>query len=253
MKKCITIGDVHGRKNWKDFADIKFLLYAETGAAGYGGFVPEYDYYIFIGDYTDSFNITNEKIKENLLEIIRFKTLYPDNVILLWGNHDVNYFLNEPWKKMEGNVTGFSPDAHFDFYDIFNTNRDLFQLAFQIDNYLWTHAGVHTGWYNHTFKRAMGDIDIDDLTIADQLNEAFRYRIDCLFDYDWYRGGSPRKVGGPLWCSKQYSYTKPLENYHQIVGHTASDDINTYMKNETTSITYCDTLENNKVHYTTIL
>ena len=107
MKKIITIGDLHGRTVWKEFEDIKFLLYAEPGAAGYGGFVPECYKYVFIGDYCDSFTETSDKIKDNLLELIRFKTLYPDHVILLWGNHDYQYLANEPWKKMEGIVSGY--------------------------------------------------------------------------------------------------------------------------------------------------
>ena len=117
MKICV-IGDIHGRDVWKEFADIKFLLYAEPDAAGYGGFVPEYQKYVFVGDYVDSFTETNVIIKHNLLEIIRFKTLYPNHVVLLWGNHDVNYFQNKPWREVEYHVSGFRPEAHFDLYDI---------------------------------------------------------------------------------------------------------------------------------------
>lgn len=251
MKKIITIGDIHGRDCWKNFADIKFLLYAEPEAAGFGGFVPEYDFYIFGGDYVDSFNVTSEKIKENLLEIIRFKKLYPNHVILLWGNHDVEYFLNLPWNKKDKAITGFRPEAHFDLYDVFNENRDLFQVAFQLENYLWTHAGVHEGWYKFVFKKYTKDIDITNMTIADQLNEAFLYKLECLFDCDWYRGGTKR-VGGPLWLSKEYSSKKPLKGYHQFVGHTATEDFKTFKFGNDTSITYCDVLPHKEYFLVTI-
>lgn len=248
MKKIITIGDIHGRNCWKNFADIKFLLYAEPEAAGFGGFVPEYDYYIFLADYVDSFNVTSEKIKENLLEIIRFKKLYPNNVILLWGNHDVEYFLNLPWNKNKINITGFRPEAHFDLYDIFNENYDLFQFAFQIENYLWTHAGVHEGWYKFVFKKHIKDIDITNMNIADQLNEAFKYKLECLFDCDWYRGGNKR-VGGPLWLDKILGSKKPLKGYHQFVGHTATEDFKTFKFKDNTSITFCDVLAHKEEYY----
>lgn len=251
MKKVLTISDLHGRTYWKDFADIKFLLYAEPDAAGFGGFVPQYDKYVFVGDYTDSFTETNDTIRENLLELIRFKKLYPDHVVLLWGNHDVNYYLNEPWKQMVGNTSGYRPEAHYDLYDIFNTNRDLFQLAFEMNNYLWTHAGVHFGWYHFVFTKAIKDMDMNDMTVAEQLNEAFRYRLDCLFDVDWYRGGNKR-VGGPLWCDK-HLMDKPLKNTHQIVGHTPVKEVMTIKKSDATSITFCDVLHHSKAYYTVII
>lgn len=247
MKKIITIGDIHGRTFWKDFADIKFLLYADPEAAGYGGFEPEYNYYIFVGDYCDSFSVTTPEIINNLLELIRFKTLYPNNVILLWGNHDVEYWLNEPWKPLKTHISGFRPEAHFDLFDIFNKNRDLFQLAFQLENYLWTHAGVHFGWYHFVFTKAIKEMSMNDMTIAEQLNEAFRYKIECLFDVDWYRGGN-KKVGGPLWCDKELSYKKPLKYTHQIVGHTPVSKITT-IKKRNESITYVDVLHHTKECY----
>ena len=248
MKKIMTIGDIHGRTCWKEFGDIKTLLMAEPEAAGFGGFVPDYQRYVFIGDYTDSFTETNVTIRENLLEIIRFKTLYPEHVILLWGNHDVQYWKNLPWLPLKTHVSGFRPEAHYELFEIFNTNRDLFQLAFQVNNYLWTHAGVQYGWYHQTFTKAIKGRGMEDMTIAEQLNEAFNYRVDCLFDVDWYRGGN-KKVGGPLWCSKQYMTNNPLKNTHQIIGHTATDGIKKYtIKNST--VTFCDVLKDSDEFYT---
>ena len=245
--KLMTIGDLHGRTVWKYFADIKSLLYAEPDAAGFGGFIPEYQRYVFLGDYVDSFTETNDQIRENLLELIRFKILYPDNVILLWGNHDVEYYLNEPWKPMKTAISGFRPEMHYDLYDIFNTNKDLFQLAYQEGNYLFCHAGVHFGWYQYVFTKAIKGRGMDDMTIAEQLNEAFNYKLDCLFDVDFYRGGY-KKVGGPLWCDKRL-LTKILLNTHQIVGHNPVKDIYTN-KIGNASITFCDVLHHKKAFYT---
>jgi len=247
MKKIMAISDLHGRTCWKDFGDIKFLLTAEPDAAGFGPYTPDFDLYVFLGDYTDSFTETNSTIKENLLEIIKFKTLYPKNVILLWGNHDVEYYINLPWLKMNGGISGFRPEMHYDLYDIFNTNKDKFQVAFKVNNYLFTHAGVHFGWYHYVFTKAIKGMGMNEMDIADQLNEAFKHNVKCLFDVDWYRGGS-KKVGGPLWCGKQLMVKKPLKYCHQIVGHTPVDDFQKIVIGNS-SITFCDVLHKKNEFY----
>lgn len=245
--KIITIGDIHGRNIWKTFADINHLLKAEPNAAGFGPFEPEYDKYVFLGDYLDSFDKDNKTILENLLEIIKFKSLYPNNVILLLGNHDIEYLLNKPWLPKKNAISGFRPEMHYDLYEILNTNSHLFQLAFQIDNYLWTHAGVHFGWYHYIFAKAIKDFNWNDLSIAEQLNEAFNIKLDCIFHVGFYRGGS-KKVGGPLWIDKKLIDRKPLKNINQIVGHNPVKNIDTYKINNGT-ITFCDVLHNKNDYY----
>ena len=221
MKKILTIGDVHGRSLWKNFGDIPMLLKDKTE--------PKYDLYIFLGDYADSFDQSNIQIKQNLLDIIDFKQKYPDNVILLWGNHEMHYLYMGKYR-----CSGFRPEAQWDLYDIFSKNRKLFQLAYQYENYLFTHAGVHKGWFKYRFK----NIDHDG-NIADNLNIAFEVNSQEIFDVGYRRGGS-HTVGGPLWVDKDLMSKKPLDGYHQIVGHTHMKEIKTYVINENTSVTFCD-------------
>ncbi len=257
MIKIMTIGDLHGRNVWKNFADIDWLLKAEDGAAGFGGFIPEYNYYVFLGDYCDSFTKDNNAIKNNLLDLIRFKLLYPDNVILLWGNHELHYVLDTPWISNGNYVcSGYRPDAHYDLYEILNKNSKLFQMAFQINNHLFTHAGVHKGWYNDRFVNQYVELEKDmekfeleypNETLADKLNFAFTHRMVELFDVGHRRGGHA-KVGGPLWLDKGLA-NKPLDNYHQYVGHTSTNDIHTFRKNEDTTITFIDVLHKKKAFY----
>jgi len=67
--KIISVGDLHGNNIWKTID-------------------PElYDKIIFVGDYTDSFHLTDSAILDNLLDLIEFKKSYPDKVFLLLGNH----------------------------------------------------------------------------------------------------------------------------------------------------------------------
>lgn len=249
--KTLTLGDIHGRTKWKNFADIKFLLTAEESAAGNAPFEPEYDKYIFIGDYTDSFDVDNETIKNNLLEIIRFKKLYPDNVILLWGNHDVYYYINQPWLPVKYWCSGFRTEMHHDLYSIFNQNYNCFQLSYQIDNYIWTHAGIHEGWYKHRFLPALKTFDNFGFkleTLSEKLNFAFDRKMECIFDVDPLRGGSGTKVGGPLWLDKAFAVHKPLTGYNQITGHNPVRTIQSFILKKC-SITLCDCLADTDEYY----
>jgi predicted MPP superfamily phosphohydrolase len=67
----LNIGDLHGRNNWiqwtEEYKDVDKIM--------------------FIGDYVDSFDISNVEILDNLKNIIEFKQKFSDKVILLLGNH----------------------------------------------------------------------------------------------------------------------------------------------------------------------
>ena len=71
--RYITIGDIHGRDDWQAIN------------------IRNYDKIIFIGDYVDSFEKSDFAILENLKKIISLKKRHPDKVVLLLGNHDVQY------------------------------------------------------------------------------------------------------------------------------------------------------------------
>jgi hypothetical protein len=138
--------------------------------------------------------------------------------------------------------SGYRPEVRFDLFDIFNQNRDLFQAAYQIDNYLWTHAGVHLGWYRYRFARFIKENNLEELNIAAQICNAFDKYEKCLFDVGYMRGGD-KDVGGPFWCDKSELISSPLREYHQIVGHTKVDEYKTIYKHNSTSITFIDTIE----------
>ena len=211
----ISVGDLHGKDYWRKID------------------IDKYDLIVFLGDYTDSFTESNVDILHNLKAVIKLKKRLKNKVVLLWGNHDVQYyFINDETKR----CSGYRPEARFDLYEQFNKNRHLFQLAYQKDNYLWTHAGIHKGWFDAEYP--FGDIT----AIADGLNKMFNERIQSIFDVGWMRGGMA-SVGGPLWLDKRMLIKKPVKGLHQIVGHTASKEIKTYNYDEETSVTICDVLQ----------
>lgn len=229
--RFVTIGDVHGRDNWKKavYQNDKCLL-------GNG-----IDKVIFIGDYVDSFDLSNSEIFTNLIEIIELKRKYPDNVVLLWGNHDVAYL------NYDGRISGFRYEMAPDLNILFRENIELFSLAYQYQHVIWTHAGIHRGWWNQyvqpvisrkketRFSEFLGEMK----TIAGYLNLMFEFNYEPLFLISHYRGGSSQ-VGGPLWADKKEVYSKPLPGYHQVVGHTPVGEVKTYDFYDLTQLTFCD-------------
>jgi hypothetical protein len=130
----ITIGDIHGFDTWKQALDYWRPEEEKT-------LIDQFDYIVFLGDYVDEFHLKDAQIYKNLLEIIELKKKYPEKVILLWGNHDIQYIF-------KGNeCSGYRPSMYLQLNEIFTRHEKLFQLAFQIKNYIWTHAGLHRGWY----------------------------------------------------------------------------------------------------------
>jgi len=224
--KFLSIGDIHGHDFWKG------LVLNPS----------DFDVIVFVGDYVDSFEKSNDTIKNNLLDIIEFKKTYPDKVILLLGNHDIQYALNSPASsQMNYHCSGYRPEMHFDLYDIFHENKDLFQAAYQYENYIWTHAGIHRGWYQTFIAKFKSMFPEFVGNISEQINEAYYFEFKSLFDVGYLRWGM-QKVGGIFWADKQETWLKPLKNYHQICGHTHVDTIKSVeYKKFNCSVTYIDT------------
>jgi hypothetical protein len=218
--KTITIGDIHGRDDWKKINP------------------DDYDKIIFIGDYVDSFDISVIVILHNLKEIIEFKKKYPDKVVLLLGNHDVAYIFNH------SGVSGFESAKLWDYQTTFMSDIDLFQVAYEYGNHLWTHAGVSLGWFNRYLKPLMDEDETIGHALNDMWVQSLKEEWKPLFQNSFYRGGS-NSLGGPLWADKQETVNKIPKGIHQIVGHTALMKINTIFPKQNdffTSITFTDVL-----------
>lgn len=242
MKKILSIGDVHGRDTWMwdthgssyDFNSWKIAV--ENGAPGDDPFwneLPfrEYDKIIFIGDYVDSFDLPDDTILRNLQNIIFFKKAAPERVVLLLGNHDIQYFI-------KGQIcSGHRPSMHPILTHIFADKECDFKLAHfekgeKGDKWLWTHAGVTEGWYkelrskvfnpNHRLYEVYRDYTEEQ--IAELLNVAFEAREGVIFNVDPYSGGWDTWAG-PLWVRPKMLNSSPLVGVNQIVGHTVMKKI----------------------------
>ncbi len=216
--KHIIIGDLHGRNVWQEI-DISL-----------------YDKVVFLGDYVDSVDLANETILENLKEILKLKQSNPEKVILLWGNHDAQY-LHFPLYR----CTNFRQEMLFELTSIFKDNHSCFQMAYQKDNYIFTHAGLSNDWFNEFLSLPILEKIKDDTdTIADLINKLDgTSQQGLLYNIGAERGG--RGIGGILWADYLETSTDPLNDYHQVVGHskvTKPTSINFINK----SITYIDVL-----------
>ncbi len=223
--KHIVVGDLHGKNCWKQID------------------VSAYDRVVFLGDYVDHWTHTNTEILSNLEEIIAFKRQYPDKVILLLGNHDVQY-LYFPYFR----CTGFRPLMQPDLTDLFHRNRELFQVAYQQGNHLFTHAGVTNDWYDDLLSLlATSRLKISTDRIADLLNKVDQTASrSILHTVGEERGGIGN--GGITWADKKETTADMLTGYHQVVGHTPVPHVET-IGNKDSSVTYVDVLQTTTYFY----
>jgi hypothetical protein len=196
----IILGDIHGSTFWK-------TAVAENPNCRY----------VFLGDYLDGKDdMVFAKEIANLQKIINFKKANPDNVILLLGNHDLMYI-----------EYGES---------FFVDNLPLFQNAYQIDNIVFTHAGIVHKWFVEDFGGAV------NRNIAAQLNNpSNRRQLNALRQVgDRYTD----TIGGIFMAGVRELY-EPLQGFTQIVGHNQVADIKDVTINGG-RIIFCDCLWNGK-------
>lgn len=199
--RCIAIGDLHGKEVWKNIDPSK------------------YDRIIFLGDYVDAFVCPDVIMLKNLREIVEFKKANPEKVILLLGNHDLQYL---EWPEPKFGCTGFRPQMQPQFSGIFKENRQLFQVAYQIGEYLFTHAGLTRRFYEKN-KGLLDYYCLEECNYADKLNAVQNHGTmkekTMLHNVGSDRGG--KGFGGITWVDKnEFSVENLLPGIHQIVGHT---------------------------------
>jgi hypothetical protein len=244
-RKILSIGDIHGRNAWKiklfgSISDFEFWA-REVHNGAHEAFEQDYplhqwDKVIFVGDYVDSFNISNVEMLQNLRDIILLKETYPEKIVLLIGNHDVHYIIPDQY------CSGYRPEMKHDFGQIFNDNLTKFQLAYfeDIPEYegrknrkvLWTHAGVTGGWLkilnesftNERHRHYQILKEFADARIDRKLNLAWETRLSSLFLVDSYSGGMSQWAG-PLWVRPGILEWEAIEGFDQIVGHTPKRSI----------------------------
>lgn len=217
-KKIVIIGDIHGRKDWK-------LIVADE--------LTKADKIIFVGDYFDSFNIPGDKQLLNFKEIIEIKKLFPEQIVLLFGNHDFHYFF-------EGErYSGYNKAYSFEFKEELTKaiKDNLIQLVYYspTNKVLVSHAGVSEDWLE-LVKCPFSSDHLD--TLAQWLNNILLSspRYLRFVGYDPY---GDCVISSPIWI-RPYSLNKAGIHINQVVGHTRQKKGITCINN---NIWLVDTLE----------
>lgn len=206
MKTCV-IPDLHGRSDWK------LITHRENP-----------DRIIFLGDYFDSFDIKGVDQLNNFLDIIEFKKSSGKEVIMLIGNHDYHYFPEVGDTGTSGYQTRMAPSISYEM----DENRHHLQMAYQFNEFLFSHAGVSSAFMDSVF----GIDSWKTETIVEQLNKLFKYKpltfgfgeavsIKKLSYLDPYGDNEEQS---PIWIrprSLMYANRYTLrKKVIQIVGHT---------------------------------
>lgn len=196
-----VVPDVHGRLFWK-------------GVYDFAKDMPE-SYIVFLGDYVDPYPFEREAISsseperliDNLKEIVQFARSN-DKVRLLLGNHDVHYLHNMgKWQ-----CSRYQMDIAKSFRQTVEDNMDLFNKCVVMDNVLFSHAGVTSGWLQ--YNGFTGNVsDVNDIASFVNLMD-----YDVLMQVGHIRGGE-YQCGGPMWADI-YEHKNSTLVIPQIVGHT---------------------------------
>jgi len=149
--KTVVIGDIHGRSLWK------LIVHQENP-----------DRVIFIGDYFDSFDIKGEEQLNNFLDIIEYKKSSGKEVIMLIGNHDYHYFP----EVGDNGTSGYQSMFSYQISPTIDANREHLQMAYQMDEFLFSHAGISSKFLDSVF----GIDGWKTETIVEQINELFKYK-----------------------------------------------------------------------------
>lgn len=222
--KTAVIGDIHGRSQWKLITHLE-----------------QPDRVIFIGDYFDSFNIPAVEQMYNFNEIVEYKESNKAEVILLIGNHDHHYY---PEIGNTG-TSGYQYGAAAGISKMIDDDRKHLQMAYTMDDFLFTHAGVSPVFMDQVF----GEDGWTSDTIVELLNDKMIYQPKT-FNFNGMESSGDNKSQTPIWIrprslmAANTKHEKGLKKIHrQVVGHTQQHQIDTKGSSTGGRYYFIDTLD----------
>lgn len=234
-RKILAIGDIHGHTFWKKYARN----------------ISTYNKMIFMGDYVDQWPpLSSAAILKNFKEIIGFAEENKDKVVLLYGNHEFQYF-----NLLRYHCPGFRPDYENQVKELLIKNKSLFKMAYQAGNTLFTHAGLIKGYWQSLKKNPeLNNINFNisaKRNYADILNDIFNYNANVFWSITPYRRGLDA-YGSCIWADIREFTDKVspgvlnseaiISGLNQVMGHQPIPEIKKYSDiTEKTWHTWIDT------------
>jgi predicted phosphodiesterase len=222
--KTIVLGDIHGRNIWKH------IISKENP-----------DRIVFIGDYFDSFDYNTEIQINNFLDICEYKKTGGKEVIMLIGNHDFHYFPEIGDTGTSGYQRGGCKSIEY----LISENKNLLQIAYEFDNFLFTHAGVSETFLNRCKNLHPNN---EGLSISELLNDLFKFK-SWAFEFNGREPHGDDITQSCIWIRPK-SLMRDAQNikksYIQIVGHTPQNQIDIKGKSTGGKYYFIDTLGTSK-------
>ena len=145
---------------------------------------PDATEFVFIGDYFDSFSVSHtEQI------------------------HDFHYM-----SECGGRYGGYNIWHAPEIGELLRETKEHLQAAYQVGDFLFTHAGVSKEWYEANFP--------EDGNISEQINDLWSYDKRS-FNHSGMDPFGNWDGEGPMWIRPQALRRNPLnDTIIQVVGHT---------------------------------
>lgn len=193
MSKILIIPDIHGRSFWHRAEEL----------------IDEVDHVVFLGDYLDPYShegIDFDTAMDEFHKILEFAESNKDKVTLLMGNHDAHYINTSFMDCSRLNYL-----QRQDIHELFMKHIDKFNLVWEYDIWLFSHAGVYEEWMD------LCQFKLDDLK---DFKTFRKNNFPSLASLSFYRGGYQR-VGSCIWADIRESAKHDLlPGFQHIVGHT---------------------------------
>ena len=194
------------------------------------------DKIIFLGDEFDSFKSPPEvysfKKTCKVLKYLIKEHIYKDKFIFILGNHTLSYIYNNNKSGYQSTAiipryycSGVTKSKISDFRKEF-FNHGLcddffikhFKLAYKLDGWLFSHAGVANGHipYGHSIDRFVEEVC--PAAWSNFRNLSFNYNY-LLSDVGENRGGDAR-IGGMVWQDWKTEFFASQDIGRQVMGHT---------------------------------
>lgn len=217
--KILIIPDQHGQSNGLKVAKEK---------------IDEVDFVVFLGDFFDNYLHAYRGMKavENFKDICSFARSNKEKVKLVIGNHDLDNYI------YFGQCSGFQREWFNEYNKALAENIDLLNIAYEIDGYVFSHAGFSTKWVESLEEKEWEEDFISNdywksLTVVEKTNYLFHKQFnesgyinrdhnlrDWFTFYRWDMSGyGENPYQSPIWIRPQVL----LENAYfnkQVVGHT---------------------------------